>query len=763
MKNPMPLLGRLFTNQRRPLDLTNAPPSSAREMVRELQRALLIRPADWEALRPEIREEVEACDEMSELLQLLVAHRLLTSYQAHRIEEDTAFGLVLGNYRILDRIGGGGMGVVFKAEHLRLPRLAAVKVLLPSLCQHPQAQPRFYAEMQAVARLYHPNIVSVIDAGEVPSPDLHTPPQHYFVMDYVPGEDLERYVASEGPLSVVAACDLIHQVAAALAEAHKHKLVHRDIKPSNVLVTSEGQAKLLDFGLARHLRVNLTEPGVLIGTVDYMAPEQARDPTNVDARSDLYGLGGLLFWCLTGKHPFSLGDNLLQALNTRLTQEAPSVRACRPNVPEELDAILTRLMALDPAERLPDARTVMRTLLPFVRPESRSGVVARPILGKPSDKTTSLTSFLEPSTEKPQALVVDDERELRVFCRRALGAEGIDCELANDGIAALEALKARRFDLVLMDVDMPRLGGLETLQRIREEFPQANLKVLLFSGRACADELAKTLAAGADDYLTKPLSLVQFRSRVRAALQLKMAQDRSDHLNRELMAINQRLEGSLHVRDGELVVARNTLVLALAGLVGCKAPEPSGHLRRLQRYCRCLAEEATNHPSFNKQMKRDFIELLECCAPLHDIGMVGLPDHVLLKPGKLTDEERLIMQTHTSSGADMLAKVAGQHSFAGPFFRMAIDIIRHHHERYDGRGYPDRLEGDTIPLAARIVTIADVYDALRSRRPYKPGLSHPTTVEVILEGSPGQFDPLLLQTFRQCASNFEQIFRELPA
>jgi HD-GYP domain-containing protein (c-di-GMP phosphodiesterase class II) len=182
---------------------------------------------------------------------------------------------------------------------------------------------------------------------------------------------------------------------------------------------------------------------------------------------------------------------------------------------------------------------------------------------------------------------------------------------------------------------------------------------------------------------------------------------------------------------------------------------------RLQRYCRLLAEEAADAPGFDGQISANFIQLLECCAPLHDIGKAGLPDHLLLKPGRLTADERVIMQSHTTIGADTLNKVAERHGFARAFLQMAIDVARHHHERYDGTGYPDRLAGDAIPLAARVVAVADVYDALRSRRVYKPALSHVAATHLMGETDPGHFDPVLLQVFLRRAERFERVFREL--
>jgi response regulator RpfG family c-di-GMP phosphodiesterase len=358
-------------------------------------------------------------------------------------------------------------------------------------------------------------------------------------------------------------------------------------------------------------------------------------------------------------------------------------------------------------------------------------------------------------------LLVDDEPCIRDFCRQALRGEDRCCDDAADGVLGLEMLNRGGYDLVLLDVDMPGMAGTEVCRRLRAAPPGPNLKIIMVSGRATSDEMSEILLAGADDFLSKPFSLVQLQARVKAALRLKDAQDRSDLLTRHLLQANGELEQGLAARDADLARARNALVLALAELVGYRDAETGAHLMRLQRYCRRLAEEAARTPGFAPLIDEHFIHMLECCSPLHDIGKAGLPDRILLKPGKLDADERALMQSHTLIGADTLQKVAERHGFARAFLQMAVEITRHHHERYDGSGYPDHLSGDAIPLSARITTLADVYDALRSRRIYKPALAHDDAVRMMTEEFTGAFDPSLFPVFLRCAADFECIYSEL--
>ena len=245
------------------------------------------------------------------------------------------------------------MAIVFKAEHTDLRHHVAVKVLPPTSKEDSPLESRFFSEMRIVARLRHPNIVAANDAGRTVSDDGNTI-LRYLVMEYVSGQDLEDTVRRNGAMSPSRACAIAYQIASALGETNKYGLVHRDIKPSNIMLTGEDQAKLLDFGLTRHFGHRMTVPGTILGTVDYMAPEQARDASTVDIRADLFGLGGVLYWCLTGQPPFPFAGNPVEALTRRLNLPPPSLRDINRNLPAELDAVVAKMMAFNPDDRYVD-------------------------------------------------------------------------------------------------------------------------------------------------------------------------------------------------------------------------------------------------------------------------------------------------------------------------------------------------------------------------------------------------------------------------
>ncbi len=716
--------------------------------------ASLVLREDWTTLPSEVRRQASACTDDEQLSRWLVDHRLLTEYQAARIVAGTTFGLVLGSYRVLSRLGAGGMGVVFLAEHMQMRRQVAIKVLPMHFEQDQRLLHRFMTEIRTVARLQHPNIVYAIDAGQCSSPDSPDTVLHYFVMEYVPGADLEELIHNHGPLTLAKTSDLIYQAASALGEANKYQLVHRDIKPSNIQVTPEGQAKLLDFGLTRGMGNHLTEPGMLIGTLDYIAPEQIRDAHSVDIRADLYGLGGVVFWCLTGAPPFPSVSNIFEVAN-RFKAPPPSICAKRPDLPPKFDAIVQRLLAIRPEDRYETPQLLMYALMPFLRAEGEELLAPTP---PPPVSDHGLSVGYTPRVLN--ILIIDDEASIRTLCRAVLNSEGMRCDESADGKHALEMVRQKHYDLILCDVNMPDMPGTDICKRLREQPPSPNLKIIMMSGGVNADIMAQLLLGGADDFLTKPFSVIQLQARVKAALRLKEAQDRGDLLNRHLQQVNQQLEKNLDARDHSLVESRNAMVFALAKLVEHRLGDDGGHLDRMPKYARLLAEEAAKTGQFDGQINPAFIELLETCAPLHDVGRIALPDHILLKPNKLDQDERLHMQTHTTIGADTMQEIAKKHTFSLAFLQMATEVMRHHHERFDGAGYPDRLAGVNIPLAARIVSIADVYDALRTRRIHRPALSHTAALQVMLQGNEGQFDPALLQIFQRVAGSFERIYRE---
>ena len=293
------------------------------------------------------------------LARLLVRQKKLTAYQARKIYRNQAERLVLGNYVILDKLGQGGMGVVYKARHRRMGRLVALKVLSPQVTKSRTAVARFHTEVRAAARLNHPNIVTAYDADE--SSD-----RHFLVLEYVAGTDLAARVRKHGPLPVEQAVECVLKIARGLEYAHARGIVHRDIKPSNLLLGVGGSVKILDMGLARiesssSRREPLTRAGQIMGTVDYMAPEQAFDASAVDFRSDIYSLGATLWYLLTGRTMYQ-GNNAIQILMAHQARPIPSLCEACSDVTGALEAIFVRMVAKKPDERFSSMTEVIAAL-----------------------------------------------------------------------------------------------------------------------------------------------------------------------------------------------------------------------------------------------------------------------------------------------------------------------------------------------------------------------------------------------------------------
>jgi serine/threonine protein kinase len=510
----------------------------AEGLLLELLQSSLLRRHDWEQLDEAAQDSLVAEADDRYLLAELVTLGLMTDYQVERIQSGQRFGLVLGHYRVLDCLGHGSMGHVYKAEHIRLPRLAAIKVQTVSHDVDPDVLRRFQNEAWVVAQLEHRNIVGAIDAGEILSAQADGDRLLYFVMEYIPGDNLEKLVLERGALSERVACNLIFQAANALKETAKCQLIHRDIKPSNIILTPDGTAKLLDFGLSRHYDSRLTTPGAWLGTIDYLAPEQAQDASSVDIRADIYSLGATLYWCLTGKTPFVSSGRIVEDFLRRSKQPPPSILDTRPDTSPELAGVVTKLMSPQPGDRYQSPLDVMTALMPFIEPAvGQAGFSPAGDSEQPQNSTTT--------ARKSRVLVVDDEATVRKCVRLSLISEGIDCDEAADGNQALELLNKHIYDLILSDLEMPVLSGLELMRIIRSRHGLGNLKVMVFSGRSSPNEMAHLLSAGADDYLAKPLSIVQLRSRVKAALRLKESQDAAVALNRRLFEANREMVENL--------------------------------------------------------------------------------------------------------------------------------------------------------------------------------------------------------------------------
>ena len=312
---------------------------------------------------------------------------------------------------------------------------------------------------------------------------------------------------------------------------------------------------------------------------------------------------------------------------------------------------------------------------------------------------------------------------------------------ATSGEAGLRVASGQpKPDLILLDVMMPGMDGYAVLARLQATPATRDIPVVFLTALATATDEEHGLQLGAADYITKPIQPAVVLARVRTQLQAKQARD-------WMADQNATLEAEVARRMQENNLTQQVTIRALAHLAELRDPETGNHILRTSAYVQQLAISLHRHPRFAATLNERTVDLLARSAPLHDIGKVGIPDHILLKPGKLTPDEWTVMQTHSKLGSDAIEQAERDIEVPLEFLTMAKEIAHWHHEKWDGSGYPDRLAGDAIPISARLMALADVFDALISVRVYKPPMPYAEARAIIAAGRGKHFDPDITDAF----------------
>lgn len=457
------------------------------------------------------------------LARELVAAGILTAYQVSALCDRKYTDLWIGNYEVLDRLGAGGMGTVFKARHRRMKRIVALKVLSRNLAKEETLLRRFQREVETIARLSHPNIVMAHDAGE----DECGP---FLVMEYVNGQDLASLVEKEGSMSVPAALDCLAQAARGLEYAHRQGMIHRDIKPANLLRDGAGLVKVTDLGLARFNNLEgggITQAGRILGTVDYMSPEQAMDSAGVDHRADIYSLGATLHFFLLGQPPYQ-GQTLMATLFKHRQDPIPSLEKARSDVPAALDAVFRRMMAKTRAERYQTMTEVIEALETVQAglgetPNSARTVAASAAEASPSPSQDFAMSWdAEPLPAGPtidlkrpstlsgplrKVLLVEPSRTQSAIIRKYLQAEGVQQVIVTaSGQDALQAIRSEAPDAIVCSLHLSDMTGAQLAKQVREEKKTAAPGFVLISSEGESSEAGKLSATDKTVVLHKPFT-----------------------------------------------------------------------------------------------------------------------------------------------------------------------------------------------------------------------------------------------------------------
>jgi HD-GYP domain-containing protein (c-di-GMP phosphodiesterase class II)/tRNA A-37 threonylcarbamoyl transferase component Bud32 len=583
-------------------------------MLAELMSARLLDGSDVPLFLHGVGDRVPHLITRERVGDALVHFRFLTDYQRTRAVSGQLFGMTFGPYRVLERLGGGTVGVVFLGEHTVLKRKVAIKTLSSNDEVHPDTQHRFLTEARALARLNHPHVVAAWDAGVIES---DTESLWYLVLEPVLGGDLENLVYETGVQLLPQVATWGWQAAVGLHAAHTAGLIHRDVKPSNLLLGRNQQIKVSDFGLVREYDSTRTAHKTIIGSIEFLAPEQFNDPTTVGPAADVYGLGVSLFWVLTGKLPYPEGLNPRELMDHIHEGILFRLREIDPNQPAELDVLFHRMMARNPADR-PSLPVVAQAFAAFAAPTRHPEAAARLFI--PDDSTDT---------------------------------------------------DALRFAI-------------------------------------------------------------------------------------------QALEEQLNEITSQLAETRDAILIGMKTAVTRRPGETNGHVQRVAAYSRILARQLNSKARWTGFQSKTAESELARAATLHDLGLVGISDSIETGAVSRTPSEEHEYRTHPVIGSQMLDELAERHGQLLPYLRMLRDVVRHHHERWDGTGWPDGLKAAHIPPAARIVAVADAYDRLRNPGGDKRGMTHNDAVAAITRESGTKFDPEVIEAFSATSTVIGQVFDTIP-
>ncbi|CDG85829.1 response regulator [Janthinobacterium agaricidamnosum NBRC 102515 = DSM 9628] len=351
---------------------------------------------------------------------------------------------------------------------------------------------------------------------------------------------------------------------------------------------------------------------------------------------------------------------------------------------------------------------------------------------------------------KPTILVVDDTPD-NIDLLRAVLEDDYRTKIAVNGERALKIASGDdQPDLILLDIMMPGMSGYDVCRALKAHPATRDIPVIFVTAMSEVADEQLGLALGAVDYITKPISAPIVLARIKTQLAMKRVQD-------FLRDQNHFLESEVERRVREVAALQDVTIHAMASLAETRDSETGNHIRRTSYYVRALAQKVRHHPRFSDFLTDKNIELLFKTAPLHDIGKVGIPDHILLKPGRFEPHEMEIMKTHTTKGRDAILAAEHELGVEVGFLKYAKEIAYSHHEKWDGSGYPQGLAGEAIPISARLMALADVYDALISRRIYKDGLPHDEAAAIIAAGRGTHFDADLVDAFLQIQHEFVAI------